>query len=180
MSEIAGILAPQVAARLLQNLAGGPGKLMGGVPGTGPSYVVVIGGGTVGLSAARMAAALGAEVAVFDIDLERLRYIDQVSHGVIKTLYSTPVAVAGELSRADVVVGAVHIPGAKTPEVITGPMLGEMRKGTIVMDVAIDQGGSVEGARPTTHSHPTYPIDGVALYAVPNCRTSAIMGHLKG
>ena len=168
MSEIAGILAPQVAIRLLQNIAGGPGKLMGGVPGTGPCNVAVVGGGTVGHSAARIAAALGADVVVFDIELERLRYIDRVSHGTIRTIFSTPKNISEHVSSADVVVGAVHVPGARTQRVITGDILGEMRKGTIVIDVAIDQGGSVEGVRPTTHGEPTYDIDGVTIYAVPN------------
>ena len=168
MSEIAGILASQVATRLLQNLTGGPGKLMGGVPGTDKCTVAVVGGGTVGFNAARMAVGLGAEVVLFDVDLERLRYIDQVSQGAIKTLYSTPQNIADQLTRADVVVGGVHLPGARTKRVVTSEMLRGMRRGAVVIDVAIDQGGCVEGARPTTHSDPTYEIDGVTMYAVAN------------
>ena len=168
MSEIAGRLASQVATRLLQNIAGGPGKLMGGVPGTAPSRVVVVGGGTVGFNAAQVARALGAHVTVLDIDLERLRYIDTVSHGTIDTLMATPGNVTDALGGADVVIGAVLVPGARAPRVITTAMVRQMREGSIVIDVAIDQGGSVEGIHPTTHSQPTYLLYGVAHYAVPN------------
>ena len=168
MSEIAGKLAPLAAARLLQNISGGPGKLLGGVPGTSPSRMVIVGGGTVGFNAAQVATALGADVAVADVNLERLRYISMASHGAIETLVATPKNVSDYLGRADVAVGAVLVPGARAPKVITSAMIGEMREGSIVIDVAIDQGGSVEAVRPTTHSSPTYSVNGVTLYAVPN------------
>lgn len=168
MSEIAGKLAPQVAARLLQTIAGGPGKLLGGVPGTRPCQVVIIGGGTVGFNAATMAKALGADVAITDINLERLRYISVTTHGTVATLVATPKNVSDLLPQADVVVGAVLVPGAKAPKVITSEMLRQMRQGSIVIDVAIDQGGSVEAIRQTTHTNPTYSEGGVTFYAVPN------------
>ena len=168
MSEVAGKLAPQIAARLLQNTAGGPGKLMGGIPGTGPSHIVVVGGGTVGFTAGQLAKALGADVTVVDINLEKLRFISMTSHGSIETLIATPKNVSDRLRNADVVVGAVLVPGAKAPKVITSEMVQEMREGSIIIDVAIDQGGSVEAIRPTTHRDPTYSLHGVTHYAVTN------------
>ena len=168
MSEIAGKLAPQVAARLLQNIAGGPGKLLGGVPGTAPCRFVVVGGGTVGFNAAQVAEALGADVTVADISLPKLREISTVSHGAIATRVATPGNVAELIAEADVVVGAVLVPGARAPKVITSDMLRNMREKGIVIDVAIDQGGSVEGVLPTTHSDPTYLSEGVTHYAVTN------------
>ena len=168
MSEIAGKLSSQIAATLLQNTSGGPGKLMGGVPGTEPAHIVIVGGGTVGFNAAQVARALGADVTIVDINLERLRYISMVSHGTIDTLVATPKNLSDLLSEADVVVGAVLVPGARAPKVITESMLEEMRPGAIVIDVAIDQGGSVDAIRPTTHRDPTYMYKGVTHYAVPN------------
>ena len=175
MSEVAGRLAPQVAARLLQNTAGGPGKLLGGIPGTGPSHIVVVGGGTVGFTAAQLAKALGADVTIVDINLQRLRFISMASHGSIETLIATPKNVFDLLRYADVVVGAVLIPGAKAPKVITSEMVREMREGSIIIDVAIDQGGSVEEIRPTTHLDPTYSVHGVTHYAVTNM--PGVVGH---
>ena len=168
MSEIAGRLAPQIAARLLQNLSGGPGKLLSGVPGTEPCHVAVIGGGTVGFNAASVAKAMGANVTIADISLQRLRDISQISHGAIKTLVATPANVASLLHQSEVAVGAVLVPGAKAPKVITSEMVHEMRDKSIIIDVAIDQGGSVENIRQTSHQEPTYLVGGVMHYAVPN------------
>ena len=168
MSEIAGKLAPQIAARLLQNIVGGPGKLLGGVPGTAPCRFVVVGGGTVGFNAAQVGDALGADVTVVDISLPKLREINTVSHGAIATRVATPKNVAELIAGADVVVGAVLVPGARAPKVITNDMLHNMREKGIVIDIAIDQGGSVEGIHPTTHSDPTYSRNGVTHYAVTN------------
>ena len=168
MSEIAGKLAPQIAARLLQNLSGGPGKLLSGVPGTEPCHVAVIGGGTVGFNAASVAKAMGANVTIADISLQRLRDISQISQGAIETLVATPANVAGILSQAEVAVGAVLVTGAKAPKVITSDMVSKMREKSIIIDVAIDQGGSVENIRQTSHQEPTYLVGGVMHYAVPN------------
>jgi alanine dehydrogenase len=168
MSEIAGRLAPQVAARLLQNLSGGPGKLMGGVPGTAPARMVVVGGGTVGFNAAIIASGLGTNVTIADINLERLRYISMASHGAIDTVVATPQNVLHLLRQADVAVGAVLIPGARAPKVITLQMVQQMPERSIIIDVAIDQGGSVETIHPTTHRDPTFALHGVIHYAVPN------------
>ena len=168
MSEIAGKLAPFVAARLLQNIAGGPGKLLGRVPGAKPSNMVILGGGTVGFNAALVAQSVGAYVTIVDVNLERLRYISQITHGAIDTVVSTPANVADLLSTADVVIGAVLVPGASAPKVVTRDMIGVMREGALIIDVAIDQGGSVEDIRPTSHKKPTYVEGGVTRYAVPN------------
>ena len=168
MSEIAGRLSPQIASRLLQTDFGGPGRLMGGVPGTESCRMVVVGGGNVGLSAALIGTALGARVSVFDRSLERLRYIEHISRSSIKTMMSTPLKLAEYLGRADVVIGAVLVPGARSPRVITSEMVSGMKPGSLVMDVAVDQGGSVEGIRPTTQADPTYEVDGVTHFAVTN------------
>ena len=168
MSEIAGKLAPQIASSLLLTTAGGPGKLLSGVPGTAPLHVAIVGGGTVGMNAALVARALGARVTILDINLERLRDISLTLQGTVQTIVATPRNVADTLSQADVVVGAVLVPGAAAPRVITREMVRGMREGAIIIDVAIDQGGCVEGIRGTTHSVPTYAMDGVAHYAVPN------------
>ncbi len=168
MSEIAGKLAPLIAARLLQSHAGGPGKLLSRIPGIEPCRVTIVGGGTVGMNAANVARSVGANVTITDIDLDRLRNIDHVSHGTIQTVYSTSFNLSMLLSRADVVIGAVLQPGAKTPKVITRALVDQMREHTILIDVAIDQGGAVEGIRQTTHSDPTYMVNGVVHYAVPN------------
>ena len=168
MSEIAGKLAPFVAARLLQNIAGGPGKLLGRVPGVKPSNMVIVGGGTVGFNASLVAQSVGADVTIVDVNLERLRYISLITHGAIDTVVSTPANVADLLSTADVVVGAVLVPGASAPKVVTRDMIGVMREGALIIDVAIDQGGSVEDIHPTSHKKPTYVEGGVTRYAVPN------------
>ena len=168
MSEIAGKLAAHVAVRLLQNVAGCPGKLLGGVPGTDPLLVVIIGGGTVGFNAAQVAKAIGADVIVLDISLDRLRYINSVSHGTIGTLVATPKNLSDLLSRADVAVGSVLVPGAKTPRLVTSSMVQQMREGSIIIDVCIDQGGCVETIHATSHHDPVYTLHGVIHYAVPN------------
>ena len=168
MSEIAGLLAPQIASYLLWTTSGGPGKLLSGVPGTEPLHVAIVGGGTVGINAALKASALGARVTILDINLDRLRYIGQTRNGTIQTIVATPSNVADVLSQADVVIGAVLVPGAAAPKVIDSTALQGLQDGALVMDVAIDQGGCVEGIRTTSHSEPTYAVDGVSYYAVPN------------
>lgn len=168
MSEIAGRLAPQIAARLLQSDFDGPGKLLGGVPGTAPCRFAVVGGGTVGLNAAFIATALGARVTVFDINLERLRSIEYGQRSRIKTMLSTEDVLVEYLARADVVIGAVLIPGASTPKVITDSMISRMNQGSLIIDVAIDQGGSVENIKVTSQSNPTYRKHGVIHCAIPN------------
>ncbi len=168
MSEIAGKLAPFVAARLLQNIAGGPGKLLGRVPGAKPSSMVIVGGGTVGFNASLVAQSVGADVTIVDVNLERLRHISLITHGTVDTVVSTPANVADLLSTADVVVGAVLVPGGSAPKVVTLDMIALMRESALIIDVAIDQGGSVEDIRPTSHEKPTYVEGGVTRYAVPN------------
>ena len=168
MSEIAGKLAPQIAAQFLQSPFGGRGRLLSGVPGTEPCHMVVVGGGTVGLNAAQIARSLGADVTIVDLDLDRLRYIDQVSAGAIKTRFSTPSVLSELLSTAEVVVGAVLVPGARTPKVVTSEMVCGMPERSVILDVAIDQGGSIEAIRPTSTSDPTYTVDDVIHCAIPN------------
>ena len=168
MSEIAGRLAPQVAARLLQNLSGGPGKMMGGVAGAEPPRMVIVGGGTVGLNAALVASALGTHVTIMDINLDRLRHINAATHGAIDTVVATPKNVSSLLQRADVAVGAVLVPGDRAPKVITDEMVQQMREQSIIIDVAIDQGGSVETIHATSHQESTFQKYGVTHYAVPN------------
>ena len=168
MSEIAGKLAALTAGTLIQSQYGGPGKLLSRVPGIEPSRVAIVGGGTVGLNAALVASGIGGEVTIADINLDRLRYIDSLSNGQIRTIYSSPANLSDVLSRADVLIGAVLLPGGSAPKVITREMIGQMIDGTVVIDVAIDQGGSVEDIRPTSHSNPTYSVNGVTHYAVPN------------
>ena len=168
MSEIAGRLSPQIAARVLQSDFNGPGKLLGGVPGTEPCRFVVVGGGTVGLNAALIATALGARVTIFDINLEKLRAIEYRHRGSIKTMLSTEPKLTEYLERTDVVIGAVLIPGASAPKVITENMVNNMSPSSLILDVAIDQGGSVENIRQTTQSNPTYIKNNVIHCAIPN------------
>lgn len=168
MSEVAGRMAVQVAAHYLEKKQGGRGMLMGGVPGVEPAHVVVLGGGTVGTNAAKMALGMGAYVTLLDISLERLRYLDDVLHGRITTLYSSSVNIAKAIKSADAVIGAVLIAGAKAPRLIQREQLRSMPEGSVIVDVAVDQGGCVETTRPTTHSDPTYIIDGVVHYGVAN------------
>ncbi len=168
MSEIAGKLSAMTAGSLLQSHRGGPGKLLSRVPGIDPCRVVIVGGGTVGLNAALVARGIGGEVTIADVNLERLRYIDALTGSNIRTVYSSPANLSDLLSRADVAIGAVLNPGASAPKVVTSAMIDRMADRSIIIDVAIDQGGSVEGIRLTTHSDPTYSVNGVIHYAVPN------------
>lgn len=168
MSEVAGRMATQEGARFLERPQGGKGKLMGGVPGVKPAKVLVIGGGVVGYAAACVAAGMGADVTIADLSLARLRYIDEVRPANIKTLYSSEFNIRAELPTTDLVIGAVLIPGAKAPHLITRDMLGLMEKGAVLVDVAIDQGGCFETSHPTTHSEPVYEVDGILHYCVAN------------
>jgi len=168
MSEVAGRMAVQEGAKYLEKPQGGLGVLLAGVPGVNPGKVVILGGGAVGTNAAKMAAGLGARVAIMDIDLERLRYLDDVMPANVTTLFSTRYAIRKQVEDADLIVGAVLIPGAKAPSLVTREDLGLMREGTVIVDVAIDQGGCVETMKPTTHDDPVYTVDGVIHYAVAN------------
>ena len=168
MSEVAGRMAVQEGAKYLEKPQGGLGVLLGGVPGVNPGKVVILGGGVVGTNAAKMAAGLGANVFIMDINLERLRYLDDVMPANVTTLFSTRYAIRKQIQDADLVIGAVLIPGAKAPSLITKEDLGLMRDGTVIADVAIDQGGCVETMKPTTHHDPVYTVDGVIHYAVAN------------
>jgi alanine dehydrogenase len=168
MSEVAGPMAIQEGAKYLEMAQGGQGVLLGGVPGVDPATVVIIGGGVVGINAAKMACGLGAKVYILDIDLDRLRYLSDVMPGQCVTLMSSPQAIRNVLPEADVVVGAVLVPGSKTPKLITREMLKTMKKGSVLVDVAIDQGGCFETSKETTHAAPTYTIDGIVHYAVSN------------
>ncbi len=168
MSEVAGRMAVQVGAVALQKAGGGRGVLLGGVPGVPPGEVLVIGGGTVGTHAARMAVGLGARVTVLDKSLPRLRELDELFQGRACTQYATLHALESALERADLVIGAVLVPGAAAPKLVRRDMLAGMRPGAVVVDVAIDQGGCFETSRPTTHDHPTYVECGVVHYCVAN------------
>ncbi|MEM8577192.1 MAG: alanine dehydrogenase [Pseudomonadota bacterium] len=168
MSEVAGRLAPQVGAWTLQKANGGRGVLMGGVPGVGPAEVVVIGGGVVGTHAARVAAGMGADVTVLDRSLPRMRYLDDAFGGLFKTRYATAGNTADLVARADMVIGAVLIPGAAAPKLVTRAQLGTMKPGAAIVDVAIDQGGCFETSRPTTHEDPIYDVDSIMHYCVAN------------
>lgn len=168
MSEVAGRLAIQAGATALQKATGGRGILLGGVPGVLPAKVTVIGGGVVGLHAARMAAGLGADVTILDRSLPRLRQLDDIFGGRVHTRYSTIDALEEETFSADLVIGAVLIPGAAAPKLVTREMLTGMKQGAVMVDVAIDQGGCFETSHATTHSDPTYEVDGIVHYCVAN------------
>ncbi|MCS7246416.1 MAG: alanine dehydrogenase [Thermomicrobium sp.] len=168
MSEVAGRLAIQVGAYYLMEPYGGRGVLLGGVPGVGPGRVVILGGGTVGTNAAQMALGLGAEVVLFDINIERLRYLEQILHGRFQTRVSSEQVIADAVREADLVIGAVLIPGARAPKLLTRAMVASMQRGSVIVDVSIDQGGCVETARPTTHDAPVYEEEGVLHYTVTN------------
>jgi alanine dehydrogenase len=168
MSEVAGRLAIQAGATSLQKANGGRGILLGGVPGVLPAKIVVIGGGVVGLNSAKMAVGLGADVTILDRSLPRLRQLDDIFNGRVHTRYSTIEALEEEVFSADVVVGAVLIPGAAAPKLVTRDMLSGMKKGSVIVDVAIDQGGCFETSHATTHAEPTYEVDGVIHYCVAN------------
>ncbi|WP_293764144.1 alanine dehydrogenase [uncultured Aquitalea sp.] len=168
MSEVAGRMAVQAGAHALEKAQGGRGVLLGGVPGVAPARVVVIGGGVVGLNAARMATGLGADVTILDKSLPRLKEIDMVFGGRIKTLVSNAANIDECIREADMVVGAVLIPGAAAPKLVTRAMLGNMKPGAVLVDVAIDQGGCFETSRATTHQDPIYVVDGIVHYCVAN------------
>ncbi|RKF06580.1 alanine dehydrogenase [Oceaniradius stylonematis] len=168
MSEVAGRLAIQASATALQKANGGRGVLLGGVPGVKPGHVTVIGGGVVGINAARMAVGLGAKVTMLDRSLPRLRELDNIFQGRVETRYSTVEALEESVFEADAVVGAVLIPGAAAPKLVTREMLGGMKKGAVLCDVAIDQGGCFETSKATTHAEPTYEVDGIIHYCVAN------------
>lgn len=168
MSEVAGRMSVQVAAHYLEKMNGGRGKLLGGVPGVRPADVVIVGGGIVGINAAMMAMGMGALVTILEISPERMRYLDEVMHGRVVTLSSNPRNIADSVRHADVVIGAVLLPGAKAPKLVTREMIRSMKPGSVVVDVAIDQGGCIETARPTTHSDPVFVVDGVIHYCVTN------------
>jgi alanine dehydrogenase len=168
MSEVAGRMAIQQGAKYLEMTQGGHGILLGGVPGIDPGMVLVIGGGVVGTNAAKMACGLGAKVYLLDMNLDRLRYLSDVMPANCFLLMSSPATIRDLVTRADVVVGAVLIPGAKAPKLISRDMLKTMKKGAVLVDVAIDQGGCFETSKPTTHSNPIYTVEGVVHYCVAN------------
>jgi len=168
MSEVAGRMATQVGAHLLEKTQGGRGILLGGVPGVNPAEVLVLGGGIVGTNAARIAMGMGARVTILDLSHARLQYLDDVFQGRITTMMSTEPNIRELITRADLVIGSVLVPGAKTPKLVTRDMLPLMKEGSVIVDVAVDQGGCVETSKPTTHDHPTFIIDGVVHYGVAN------------
>ncbi len=168
MSEVAGRMAVQQGAKYLEKVFGGTGVLLGGVPGVAPGEVVILGGGVVGINAAKMAAGLGAHVTILDISLDRLRYLDDVLPKNVDTLYSNRFNILEAITRADLVIGAVLLPGAKAPHLVKRADLKLMRPGAVIVDVAVDQGGCVETIKPTTHENPTYFVDGILHYGVAN------------
>ncbi|MCK4578268.1 MAG: alanine dehydrogenase [Candidatus Marinimicrobia bacterium] len=181
MSEVAGRMAIQEGARMLEKSNGGRGVLLGGVPGVEPATVTVLGGGIVGTNSAKMAAGMGANVFILDVDIDRLRYLDDIMASNVTTLHSNPGTIRDMLARTDLLVGAVLVVGAKAPKLVTRDMLAIMLPGSVIVDVAVDQGGCVETCHPTTHEDPTFVVDGVIHYcvanmpgAVPNTSTRAL------
>jgi alanine dehydrogenase len=181
MSEVAGRMAAQVGATYLQKPFGGRGVLMGGTPGVLPANVVVLGGGVVGTNAAYVAMGMGAAVTIMDINIDRLRYLDEIWGTKVRTLYSSKHNIEEAVYAADLVIGSVLLPGAKTPWLVTKDMLPKMKKGSVIVDVSVDQGGCIETTKATTHADPTYFVDGVLHYgvanmpgAVPNTSTMAL------
>ena len=168
MSEVAGRMAIQAGAKYLEKYYGGRGMLLGGVPGVAPANVLIIGGGVVGINAAKMAAGFGARVTILDLSLERLRYLSDVMPANVEMIYSNRHNLLERLEHADLVVGAVLLPGAKAPKLVKREDLKLMKKGSVIVDVAVDQGGCVETIRPTTHENPIYEVDGVIHYGVAN------------
>jgi len=168
MSEVAGRMAVQIGAHYLEQSQGGRGVLLSGVPGVRPGSVVILGGGIVGTNAAQIALGLGARVTVIDINLDRLRYLDQVLRGRLNTIASNRLNIAEAVRRAELLIGAVLVPGAKAPLLVSEEMVASMARGSVIIDVAVDQGGCIETSHPTTHSRPTYAVHGVIHYAVPN------------
>jgi alanine dehydrogenase len=168
MSEIAGRLAAQAGAYFLEKPLGGRGLLLGGVPGVAPGRVLVLGGGVVGYNAAIIAIGLGAQVTILDRSIDRMRYLDEILSGRVSTIMSSALQIESSIADADVVIGAVLVPGTRAPKLVTRDMLGVMKKGAVIVDVAIDQGGCVETAKPTTHTDPVYSVDGITHYCVAN------------
>ncbi|WP_305804981.1 alanine dehydrogenase [Stenotrophomonas sp. YIM B06876] len=168
MSEVAGRMAIQAGAHALESAQGGPGLLLGGVPGVRPGRVLILGGGVVGINAARLAMGIGAQVTVMDRSLERLKYLDELYGPQLTTVYATRDAIDEHLPHVDLVIGAVLVPGAPAPKLICRAQLGLMRPGTVLVDVAIDQGGCFETSHPTSHQAPTYEVDGIIHYCVAN------------
>jgi len=168
MSEVAGKMSIQEGAKYLEKPMEGRGILLGGIPGVEPANVLVLGGGIVGTNAAKLAAGLGANVTIMDIDLYRLRYLDDVMPANVSTVYSTPEAIRRHLETSDLVIGAVLIPGAAAPKLVSRDQLKLMRPGSVLVDVAIDQGGCFETSKATTHQNPTYEVDGIIHYCVAN------------
>ena len=187
MSEIAGRMAAQVGAEYLQRPKGGRGVLMGGVPGVLPANVVILGGGVVGTNAAFVASGMGAAVTIIDIDIDRMRYLEEIWTGRFRTFFSNRHNIESIVPEADLVVGAVLVHGARTPSLVTADMLPGMKDGSVVVDVAVDQGGCVETIRPTTHQEPVFEVDGVLHYgvanmpgAVPSTSTNALTNATTG
>src|SRR5271170_7440598 len=181
MSEVAGRMSVQVGASYLEKEKGGRGLLLGGVPGVPPASVCIIGGGIVGTNAAKIAVGMGAKVTIVDLNLNRLRELDDIFNGRLFTLASNSYTLARATQEADLVIGGVLIPGAAAPKIVTKDMVSRMKRGAVIVDVAIDQGGCVETAKPTTHSNPSYVVNGVVHYcvtnmpaAVPNTSTLAL------
>ncbi|MFO0658819.1 MAG: alanine dehydrogenase [Polyangiaceae bacterium] len=168
MSEVAGRMAVQVGATSLEKERGGKGLLLGGVPGTRRGRVVILGGGVVGKNAATIAVGMGAQVTVLDVRGDTMAHLEDVFGGAVETLYSNPINIEESVRRADLVVGAVLVTGAKAPKLVTEQLISEMEPGSVVVDVAVDQGGCIETCRPTSHDHPTYEVHGVVHYCVPN------------
>ena len=168
MSEIAGRMAIQVGARYLEKTQGGSGLLLAGVPGVEPAKVVVLGAGVVGSSATRIAVGMGAQVTVVNLDIERLRYLDDLYKGRIVTRASTLAAIEEAVTAADLLIGAVLVPGARAPKLVSRAMVSKMKRGAVIVDVAVDQGGCIETTKPTTHSDPVFTVDGVLHYCVAN------------
>ena len=168
MSEVAGRMAVQEGAKYLEKTKGGKGILLGGVPGVMPGRVTILGGGVVGTNAAKMAAGLGARVTILDIDLDRMRYLDDIMPGNVTLMYSNPQNMRESLRSTDLLIGAVLLTGAKAPKLVTKEDLALMEEGSVLVDVSVDQGGCIETVRPTTHSNPTYVVNGVVHYCVAN------------
>lgn len=168
MSEVAGRMATQKGAHYLEKIQGGAGILLGGVPGVPPAEVVIIGGGVVGINAAKMALGMGARVTVIEKSLAKMQYLDDIFGGRLTTLMSNPLAILESITKADLLVGAVLIPGAAAPKLVTKEMVRQMKPDSVIIDVAVDQGGCIETTHPTTHSNPTYFVEGVLHYCVAN------------
>ncbi|MCB0222590.1 MAG: alanine dehydrogenase [Anaerolineae bacterium] len=168
MSEVAGRMSIQIGAHYLERHEGGRGKLLGGIPGVRPANVIVLGGGVVGTHAAQIALGMGAHVTLMDINLDRLRTLNETLHGNFTTWFSNPIDVGRGVRRADLVIGAVLVKGAKAPQLVTREMVARMKPGSVIVDVAVDQGGCIATTRPTTHSNPTFMVDGVLHYCVAN------------